>query len=269
MVPQVALRPHSPEWYDRLARLQRGYWYPWRSTLSSGNGEELYLEFVQQHLQPNIDVLDVACGQGELSLDIAVKTRTVLGYDRQPIYIELARRLAECRQVDNVTFVCADSSLEANGGRARIPALDTSFDLLLCRRGPHHWVEDAYRVARPGATLIMLIPNLTPRTEWSGALPDPLGWNDEDDPLWARDRIAARMAATGLSIDRYWACVVPEYFSTPEEFYKWRAWGYVAGEVPPFIEVQDLLHKLFQRYAGADGLEVKHSRFIWMTRVPG
>jgi SAM-dependent methyltransferase len=246
---------------------QAGYWYPWRSTLGSGSGEERYLELVLQHVGPEVDVLDVACGHGELSVEIAAQCHTLVGYDRQPAWIERARELAVERHMDNVSFICADSSAEENGGSPHIPAPAQSFDLLLCRRGPHHWVEDARRVARPGSRLIMLVPNATPRTTWSAQLPEPLGWDDDDDPLWARDRIAARMAPSGLVLEAYWVCVVPEYFPSPEELYRWRAWGYAADEVPSFEQVEPLLASIFDQHAGPLGLEVKHSRFLWTARA--
>jgi SAM-dependent methyltransferase len=207
----------------------------------------------------DVDVLDVACGHGEFSLEIATQCRTLVGYDRQPAWIERARQLAAERRISNARFICADSLAEENGGSAHIPASDESLDLLLCRRGPHHWVEDARRVARPGATLIMLVPNATPRTTWSAQLPEPLGWDDDDDPLWARDRFLMRMAPSRLVLDRYWVCVVPEYFPTPEELYLWRAWGYTADEVPSFEQVQTVLESIFEHHAGPLGLEVKHS----------
>jgi SAM-dependent methyltransferase len=118
------------------------------------------------HLRPDADLLDVACGHGEVALDLAPLCRSVLGYDRIAPWIERAQHTAQERGVANATFVCHDSSPEANGGRARLPAAVGSFDLLICRRGPFHWIEDARRVVRPGAVLLMLAvrqPHLTAR----------------------------------------------------------------------------------------------------------
>ena len=153
----MPLQPHTPEWYDRLATLQPGYYYPWRSRLGPWNGEDAYLALVRAHLRPDADLLDVACGHGEVALDLAPLCRSVLGYDRIAPWIERAQRTAQERSVANATFVCHDSSPAANGGRARLPAADGSFDLLICRRGPFHWIEDARRVARPGAVLLMML----------------------------------------------------------------------------------------------------------------
>jgi ubiquinone/menaquinone biosynthesis C-methylase UbiE len=116
-----------------------------------------YLALVRAHRRPDADLLDVACGHGEVALDLAPLCRSVLGYDRIAPWIERAQHTAQERGVANATFVCHDASPEANGGWARLPAPDGSFDLLICRRGPFHWIEDARRVARPGAVLLMLM----------------------------------------------------------------------------------------------------------------
>ena len=42
--PRMGLRPHSNAWYDRLATLQQGYYYPWRSRIAPGNGQEAYVD---------------------------------------------------------------------------------------------------------------------------------------------------------------------------------------------------------------------------------
>jgi ubiquinone/menaquinone biosynthesis C-methylase UbiE len=261
-------QPHTAAWYDRLASLQTGYHYPWKSRLGAWTGEAAYLALVREHLRPDADVLDVACGHGDVALDLAPHCRSILGYDRTTPWIALAQQTARKRGITNATFVCYNSSPGANGGRAHIPATDTSFDLLLCRRGPHHWIADARRVARPGAVLLMLSPNPTPATPWSATLPAPLGWADADNPLWARERIGTLLAPSGLAIDSYWTFVVPEIFPNPGEMYRGRAWGYSTDEVPPFDEVCPLLERIFAEHGGPAGLAVPHSRFLWKATVP-
>lgn len=91
-----SVTPHSNEWYDRLATLQDGYFYPWRPRIGSGNGEEAYLELVDDYLTPATDVLEVACGHGEHALSIASKCRSVLAYDRVRPYIDLAEKNPPC-----------------------------------------------------------------------------------------------------------------------------------------------------------------------------
>lgn len=259
---------HTPEWYERLATRQGGYYYPWRSTLPAWHGEDAYLELVRRHVGPDTDLLDVACGHGEISLKIAPQAKSVLGYDRAAAWIELARRTARERGVTNVTFVWYDSSPTANGGQARIPADDASFDVLICSKGPFHWIEDARRVARPGAVLLMLVPDAEPITPWHGLLPEPLRWKDAPDPHWARPAIEQRLAAGRLSLHSWWGFDVPETFPDPEQLYAWLAWGYLSDEVPSFTEVRPALERVFAEHGDAEGVAIRHRRYLWKAIVP-
>ncbi len=176
----------------------------------------------------------MACGHGEVALDIAPRARSVLGYDRTAAWIDLARIAADRRALTNAAFVCHDSSPGANGGRARLPVPDASVNLVVCSKGPFHWIDDARRVARPGAILLMLVPDATPLTAWHGHLPEALRWDDALDPHWARPLIEAKLAAIGLTLDSWWSFDVPEVFANPEQLYAWLAWGYAPDEVPSF-----------------------------------
>lgn len=266
----VALPPQTPPWYDRLAEIQEGYFYPWRSHLPPRHGEDVYADVVQECVSRESDVLDVACAQGDIALAIAPSARSVLGYDRTPKWIELAEQHAAEQGMTNARFVVHDSSPGANGGRARLPGAEGAYDLIVCSKGPFHWVEDARRVTRPGARLIMLVPSATPVLPWTRMLPEPLAWTDAENgnPLWAYDYFAARLNRIDISIDAYWTFVVPETFERPEDLYEWRAFGYTADEVPAFDEVRDTLELIFNRYGSADGVSVPHSRLLWTARVP-
>ncbi|MBI3942498.1 MAG: class I SAM-dependent methyltransferase [Chloroflexi bacterium] len=112
----MRLERHKPEWYERLATLQTGYYYPWRSTIATWYGEDMYRELVRRHLRPEMDVLDVACGHGEMALEIAPQVRSVLAYDRTAAWINLGQDAANRRGILNVSFICYDSSLAANQG---------------------------------------------------------------------------------------------------------------------------------------------------------
>ena len=79
----------------------------------------------------------------------------------------------------------------------RLPGADGSYDLLICRRGPFHWVEDARRVARPSATLLMLVPDPRPLPPWNDRLPEILRLSAPADPHWARPAIEKRLAIGG------------------------------------------------------------------------
>jgi 23S rRNA (guanine745-N1)-methyltransferase len=261
------MRPHSTEWYKRLSTLQEGFYYPWQSHLSPGNGEDAYLALVQEHLNPTVNLLDVACGHGALTLQFARHCHTAFGYDLIPSYIEIAQAAAHEQAVTNAHFLCYDSSIPANNGQAHIPAEDNSFDLLVCSKGPFHWVEDARRVARNGATLIMLIPDGNRIPEWHDLLPTALQWSFGTDPNWARNAMEPRLAKSGIPLHSWWSFDVPEYFTEPEQLYIILTWGHAAGEKPPYEEVAPQLATIFADYSTPDGLALRHRRYLWKAIV--
>lgn len=258
--------PHSPEWYDRLAHMQTGYHYPWQSTLPPYNGEDVYLTMLEEHFSPNIDVLDVACGHGEVALDVAPRCRSVFAYDRIPSYIELAQTAARERGLANATFLCGDSSIAANEGQARIPAEADSFDLLISRRGPLHWLEDAKRVARNGATLLQLNPVILPPPSWNGQLPERLRLPEPGDYVM-RQTVEHRLGLGGLRLHSAWSFEVPEIFAEPAHLYAFLSWGYTPDEVPAYGEVAKIIESIFSEHAGSDGLALRFARLLWKAVV--
>jgi SAM-dependent methyltransferase len=264
------LRPHSPGWYDRLAGLQEGYFYPWRSHVAAGNGEDAYLELVHQHLTPETDLLDVACGHGEVALGLAPRCRSVFAYDRVASYIELAEAAAARQRVTNVTFRCHDSSIEANDGRATIPAPPGSFDLLISRRGPFHWLEDARRVARPGAVLLALtFPGADPLPPWNAQLPAPWRRPDAEGPTEGmREAVERRLAIGGLALHSAWTFDVPEVLPNPEQFYRMLAFGSTPEEIPTLTDARPALEQIFVEHGTPEGLIIRHRRLLWKAVVP-
>ena len=138
----MTLRPHTEPWYDRLSTMQKGYYYPWRSYLNKYHGEDLFRTMVFDHLRPELDVLEIACAQGELALAMAPQCHSVLGYDIISDWIEIACKSAMEHDISNANFLRYDSSPSANGGRAHLPVSDHSIDLFVSSKGPFHWIED-------------------------------------------------------------------------------------------------------------------------------
>ncbi|MFI5047424.1 MAG: class I SAM-dependent methyltransferase [Acidimicrobiia bacterium] len=93
-------------------------------------------------LDPDAIALDVACGAGHVSEQIAPHVRQVVGIDLTPTLLELGtRRLADAG-VRNV--------LLQEGDAADLPFTAGSFDLVVCRSSLHHFddVEQSLREMR-------------------------------------------------------------------------------------------------------------------------
>ena len=66
-------RPHSVEWYEKLATNQKDY--PSSTVdveVGAHDGESFYLDFVKEHLRTDKDVMDVGCGHGDDALRLAL-----------------------------------------------------------------------------------------------------------------------------------------------------------------------------------------------------
>ena len=96
-------------------------------------------------LRPNHRVLDVATGVGHTALAAAPHVLEVIGLDITPAMLDQARRLAAEREIRNVSFV--------EGDAAALPFPPASFDRVLVRSAPHHFVQmiPALAAGRSGA----------------------------------------------------------------------------------------------------------------------
>ena len=119
------------------------------SWVEGEDGERLFDQLVLEAAQGK-DVVDVGCGQGEFTLEIARVARLVVGIDFAPRAIAGALRRMKGKESPNVEFRRA----EANS----IPYPDESFDLAVSRRGPAtdslESRNEAFRVLRRGGRLL-------------------------------------------------------------------------------------------------------------------
>jgi SAM-dependent methyltransferase len=215
-----------------------------------------------------MDVLDVGCGHGEVSLTLAPRCHHILAYDRVESYIQMAKNAAQEEGVVNITYLHADSSPQANNEVAKIPAEADPFDLLISRRGPLHWIEDAKRVARQGVILIQLNPLETPIPIWAEKLPEPLrtasGIEYSHGML---NSVNYRLQKGGLELHSAWRYDVLEIFDDPQELYTRLSWGYLPTEVPAWEDGQPTIERIYQEYAWIEGLILRHTRLLWMAKV--
>ncbi len=259
------IQPHSHEWYERLSQLQDGYYYPWKSTLSPLNGEDEYLQMLQRLVSPDMAILEVGCGHGDVPIQLAPLCQRIVAYDRIPTYIEMARQSAAAQQLSNINFVLADS-LSTLLASPDLPAYRRQFDMIISRRGPLNWVEQVRTVAKPGTILFVLNPKESPLPIWNERLPEPLRLANPRT-YSRRQSVERRLSVAELSLHSAWAFEVPEYFATPEDLYDKLSWGFTADEVPPFSTVFPILNQIFDEHANENGLAITHGRFMWQAVV--
>jgi ArsR family transcriptional regulator len=106
------------------------------------------------HLLPPLDVADIGCGEGYLTLEAARWARTVVGIDRSDEVLERAKALAARRRVENVEWKKGDLS--------RLPLRDDSIDVALLSQSLHHAsdperaIAETVRVLRPSGRVLVL-----------------------------------------------------------------------------------------------------------------
>jgi len=116
--------------------------------------------FLLPHLRPGMQLLDVGCGPGSITLGLAevVAPGQVVGIDLQSAQIEQARVRAAERGIATVRFEVADIY--------RLPFPDGSFDaafangVLMHLRKPVRALEELRRVLRPGGIAGIRDPDL-------------------------------------------------------------------------------------------------------------
>src|SRR5262249_36089045 len=106
------------------------------------------------HLLPALDIADLGCGEGYLTLEAARWARSVVAIDRSERVLARARELAARRRVKNVTW--------KSGELTALPIDDASVDVALLSQALHHAphpsraLAEAVRIVRPGGTVLVL-----------------------------------------------------------------------------------------------------------------
>lgn len=120
--------------------------HTWRTAQNSA-------AYLLDDLRDGLDVLDVGCGPGTITVDLArlVAPGRVVGIDTaQPVLVK-AGELAAARGVENVLFETADVNA--------LPYHEASFDVVHAHQvlqhlpDPVHALREMRRVLRPGGTL--------------------------------------------------------------------------------------------------------------------
>ncbi len=134
-------------------------------------------------LLPPLDVADIACGEGYLSVETALWARRVVGIDRSTDVLKRAKALAARRGVRNITW--------KRGDMEKVPLDTASVDVALLSQALHHAasparaVAEAARVVRPGGRVLVL----------------DLRQHDQE---WVRDRVGDRwLGFTDTEVEQF------------------------------------------------------------------
>ncbi|RHZ62442.1 class I SAM-dependent methyltransferase [Aspergillus thermomutatus] len=117
--------------------------HTWRTAANSA-------AYLLPHLRPDMRILDVGCGPGTITVDLArlVPNGHITGLERAPEVLPQARALAASHSLTNIDFVAGDANA--------LPFADGTFDLVLCHqvlqhvRDPVHILREMRRVAKVG-----------------------------------------------------------------------------------------------------------------------
>jgi ArsR family transcriptional regulator len=131
------------------------------------------------HLLPPLEVADLGCGEGYLTIEAGRFAKRVIAVDRSDAVLTRARALARRRRGTNIEW--------KRGELEQLPLRDNSVDVALLSQALHHAqnpvraVAEAVRVTTPGGRLLVLDLR-THEEEWvRGKLGDRrLGFDDEE-----------------------------------------------------------------------------------------
>lgn len=109
-------------------------------------------------IRPDDELLDIACGPGSLTLELAPHLAKATGLDITPAMLDQARAAQAQTGIDNVEWI--------EGDGARLPFADGAFSLVTCSAAFHHFERPAVilaemaRVCRTGGRIV--VSDVTP-----------------------------------------------------------------------------------------------------------
>ena len=134
------------------------------------------------HLLPPLDVADLGCGEGYLTIEAARWAKSVVAVDTSETVLDRARDLARRRRVSSITWT--------RGDLTKLPIADASVDVALLSQALHHAPDparalaEAVRILRPGGRVLVLDLR-------------------EHDQAWVRERLGdARLGFPDQELER-------------------------------------------------------------------
>ncbi|MBW8755954.1 MAG: methyltransferase domain-containing protein [Sphingomonadales bacterium] len=143
--------------------------------------------------RPDDVLLDIACGPGSLTLELAPHVTHATGFDITPAMLEQARAAQAQKGLTNVDWV--------QGNAEQLPFPDGAFSLVTCSAAFHHFEQPAAilaemrRVCRPGGRIV--VSDVTPEAGKAAAY-DRM--EKMRDPSHGHAHPVAELAAIGTGL---------------------------------------------------------------------
>ncbi|AWN24357.1 SAM-dependent methyltransferase [Deinococcus irradiatisoli] len=142
-------KPHSREWYAKLARDLGTYGQPWKRHIDGPDPELIYDALLSNLLGGGMWVLEAGCADGRDAARFGSYAAAWTGYDREEAFIRLAKQ-----QAPQAAFAVWD-------GQSEVPLmLRGPYDLIVSRRGPTSVIDHLPAVAAPEARFLYVGPAL-------------------------------------------------------------------------------------------------------------
>ncbi|KAK4946363.1 hypothetical protein LTR10_014561 [Elasticomyces elasticus] len=133
--------------------------------------------FLIPHIKPNHRILDVGCGPGTITADLAalVPQGSVIGGDAVESVLQQASAFASSRDLTNITF----QKIDANN----LPFPDNTFDIVYCHqvlqhvKDPVQILKEMRRVAKPSGIIAAREADYR-SFAWYPELPEITRWAD-------------------------------------------------------------------------------------------
>ncbi|GAA4999147.1 class I SAM-dependent methyltransferase [Acinetobacter puyangensis] len=112
------------------------------------------VEEISGFAESKIDVLDLGCGGGHVSYQLAPYVNTIVAYDLSSEMLDTVKQTARDRNLSNISL--------QQGTAEHLPFADHHFDLVVSRYSAHHWqhvgqaLQEVHRVLKPNGKLILI-----------------------------------------------------------------------------------------------------------------
>ncbi|OKP92242.1 class I SAM-dependent methyltransferase [Paenibacillus sp. P32E] len=248
------MMPHSFQWYAGLGSLTGKYAYPWNSTITGPDAEQIFAQEVAG-MVPGKKVLDVGCGHGDFTVGWSPVVQRIVGLDVTADFIHTANSTAPA----NVSFVTANTKI-------RLPFEQNEFDCAYNRKGPTSAYPELTRIIRKGGQLIALHPGDRLSPELSILFPGLYGPRQEGTPVL--DKIKQRLDASGFAEAEIETVLSTQYLHGPIDLVRLRCFGQTSA-VHEMVMESSLpeISRIFAQHQTVHGLPTTVEYYIVRATV--